>query len=63
MLTERLLADATLDETPARDFPKPILMILAAALGLMTLNKRANRAAHRPLRRSVSDYFEGVLQA
>jgi len=42
MLTERLLADATLDETPARDFPSPNPHDSSRLLlGLMTLNKRA----------------------
>jgi len=41
MLTERLLADATLDESPARDFPSPNPHDSSRLLlGLMTLHKR-----------------------
>ncbi len=47
MLTERLLADATLDESSARDFsnanPHDSARLL---LGLMTLHKRAEPASH-----------------
>ena len=43
MLTERLLADATLDESPARDFLSPNPHDSSRLLlGLMTLHKRAD---------------------
>ncbi len=45
MLTERLLADATLDESPSRDFPSPNPHDSSRLLlGLMTLHQRAEQS-------------------
>src|ERR1700689_3887424 len=60
MLTERLLADATLEESPARDFPTPNPHDSSRLLlGLMTLNKRAEQMGQTVS--SAAESLSGII--
>ncbi len=66
MLTERLLADATLDESPSREFPSPNPHDSSRLLlGLMTLHKRAEATGQSVLSaESLSGIIsKGVLRS
>jgi diguanylate cyclase (GGDEF)-like protein/PAS domain S-box-containing protein/putative nucleotidyltransferase with HDIG domain len=59
MLTERLLADATLDESSARDFSSPNPHDSSRLLlGLMTLHKRADVTGQSP---SAAEALSGII--
>ena len=65
MLTERLLADATLDESPARDFLSPNPHDSSRLLlGLMTLHKRADLTGQSSAPESLAGIIsKGVLRS